>query len=289
LSENGPPKLRKPGTNNEKKGDSRKFKKPDTTHIREKLGSLNIKKQETSLKNKVSSFKSKSKGKEDKKEGPLKIRRTPSEPQNKSRSNKLKKDSARILSERPILSIIGIVILIILVVSVAMWAVADKKPAFNQSNNTTNQTNMQKNHFYDGNISFDYPEGWNVTNSTDSSSSQSTLIVTVSKDENNSFSVFKESLGTQNFTYRVASWRSNILQNGMIYYEGDLTIDNTTAYELEANYKPSDKVFTTRGIAFQKNNTAYFLIFVFDHPLLDYKNEMDKVINSFHVIETPKT
>ena len=74
----------------------------------------------------------------------------------------------------------------------------------------------------------------------------------------------------------------------MIYYEGDMTVDNSTAYELMANYKPGDKVYTTRGIAFRKNNTVYFIIFVFDRPLLDFKNEMDKVINSFHVIERPK-
>ena len=123
---------------------------------------------------------------------------------------------------------------------------------------------------------------------SNNSNSQYTLITTVSKNENNSFSIFRQALGNHNFTYLVASWRSNILKNGMIYYEGDLTIDNTTAYELEANYKPSDKVFTTRGIAFRKNESVYFIIFVFDRPLLDYKNEMDKVINSFHVIERPQ-
>jgi hypothetical protein len=167
-----------------------------------------------------------------------------------------------------------------------MWAVGDK-PTLNQSNNTTNQTTILKNHYSNGNISFDYPEGWNVTTNnvnSSSSGSQYTLMVTVSKNENNSVSIFKEALGTQNFTYSVAAWRSNILQNGMIYYEGDLTVDNTTAYELEANYKPADTVFTTRGIALEKNNTAYFIIFVFNDPLLDYKDEMDKVINSFHVV-----
>lgn len=282
MSEDDRPKLRRPGTDDQKDKGSSKL---DPTIIREKLGSLKNKKPETNIKNKVSSFKLKSRDRKEERKGPLKIRTPTNESRDTSRSKKITQDTVRILGKKPVFSIIGIIILIILVVSVAMWAVADKKPIINQSNNTTNQTEIQKNHFSDGNISFDYPEGWNVTNSTGSTSSQYSLIVTVSKDENNSFSVFKETLGAQNFTYEVAAWRSNIMQNGMIYYEGDLTVDNTTAYELEANYKPNDKVYTTRGIAFEKNNTAYFLIFVFDEALLDYKNEMDKILNSFHVME----
>lgn len=286
MSENGPPRLRRPGTDEEKKEGSRKFKKPDT-QIREKISSLNLKKTENDIKSKVSSLKTKTKGKKEEKKGPLKIKNP--DGASKKESNNITNQATELFRKKPLLSIIAIIILIILIVSVAIWAVGDKKPTFNPSNNTNNQTNIQPNHFNNGIISFDYPDGWNVTNNSNSSTSQSKVLVTVSKDENNSFSVISEQLGTQNFTYRVASWRSNILKNGIIYYEGDLTVDNVTAYELEANYKPSDKVFTTRGIAFQKNNTAYFLIFVFDHPLLDYKNEMDKVINSFHVTKTNQT
>jgi len=278
LSGDGPPKLRKPGTPNQKEG-SRKFKKTETT-IRKKLDSLEFKKQGVAISSKVSSLKSKSK-RDSQREGPPKLRTPGTHDQKKPRSATLKSDSIRILKERPLLSIIGVIILIIILISIALWAVGDSSTLNITNNTSNNQTSPIKNMYNDGNISFKYPEGWNVSNITN----QAPLIVTVAKDENNSFSVFKEELGTTNFTYRVAAWRSNIIKSGMIYYEGDLTIDNVTAYELEANYKPEDKVFTTRGIAFQKNNTAYFIIFVFDKALIDYKNEMDTVINSFHVIE----
>lgn len=248
--------------------------------IKEKIGSLKLKNGENSFSSKVNSLKSQ-KNSDDKQGngGPTRLRVPHTESEEKLNSNNLKKTIPKILRKRSVLGIIGIIILIILVVTTAMWFMSDHKAVTNQSNNNSTQMNTLKNHFNNGNISFDYPEGWNITNVTN----QSSMVVTVTHDENNSFSVFKEDLGTQNFTYRVSEWRSNILKNGMIYYEGDLTIDNITAYELEANYKPKDKVFTTRGIAFQKNNTAYFVIFVFDQALLDYKNEMDKVINSFHV------
>ena len=105
-------------------------------------------------------------------------------------------------------------------------------------------------------ISLDYPEGWNITGKV-MTLKVDRLLVTVSKDENNSVSIFREELGTHNFTHRVAAWRSNILKNGMIYYEGSITVDNQTAYEFMANYKPSDKVYATRGIALQK--IIYFI------------------------------
>ncbi|MDO5835002.1 MAG: hypothetical protein Q4P17_00680 [Methanobacterium sp.] len=276
MSEDGPPRLRKPEKSTRKTDASSKLVKA-SADIKEKVGSFNLKKGESTITNKVNSLKSKKtvRGK-DRDGGPIKLRVPPSESEKKLRSS-LKENIPKILREKSFLSIVGVIILIILVVSTAMLFIGDKQIITSQ-NNTTHEAQPLKNHYNNGNISFDYPEGWNVSNGT-----QPPLIVTVSHDENNSFSVFKEDLGTQNFTYKVAAWRSNILANGMIYYEGDLTIDNTTAYELEANYKPGDKVFATRGIAFQKNNSVYFLIFVFDKALIDYKYEMDKVINSFHV------
>lgn len=284
MSENGPPKLRKPGTDHGKKGGSRKFKKAET-NIRERLVSIKFKKPETAIKTKVSSLKSKSHGNKEN-DGPLKLKTPATGSPEKSRTDDLKKNAKKTVSENPLLSIVAAIVLIIIIISVALWATGDK-PVINQTNNTPNNQTILQTHYSDGNISFDYPEGWNVTNKSGDSTSQYKLIVTVSKNQNNSFTVFKQDLGLKNFTYLVAAWRSNILKNGMIYYEGDLTIDNTTAYELEANYKPGNTVFTTRGIAFKKNNTAYFIIFVFDDPLLDYKDEMDKVINSFHVVEKP--
>ncbi|NYB51917.1 MAG: hypothetical protein HVN35_05110 [Methanobacteriaceae archaeon] len=281
MSEKIPPKLRKPGTSKQEKEGSLKLEKLNINLIKEKLGSLKINKPETGIKNKVTSLKSKTKEDANKNDGPLKLRTPDTEKKTESKVDLLK-NAKQIVSERPLLSLVGLAILIIIIISIAVWSAADRPNNF--TNNTTNNFTTFQNHYSDGNISFDYPEGWNVTR-TGNSTNQYKFIVTVSKNENNSFTIFKQDLGLQNFTYLVAAWRSNILKNGMIYYEGDLTIDNTTAYELEANYKPGDTVFTTRGIAFKKNNTAYFLIFVFDDPLLEYKNEMDKVINSFHVIE----
>jgi hypothetical protein len=291
LSEDRPPKLRKPGTGDPERKSTRRFKKPET-NIREKLDSLELKKKGTditskvsSLKSKTNSLKSKTNKDEEKRDGPKKLGKSDTQPK-ESRSDILKRNSSQILRKNPILLIISIIILIILVVTAAMWSV-DDVTSQNQTNNTKNQTNTQKNHFSDGNVSFDYPEGWNITSRANSTNSESHLLVTISKDENNSVSIFREDLGTQNFTYRVSAWRSNIMKNGMIYYEGGLTMDNQTAYELMANFKPGDKVYATRGIALQKNNILYFIIFIFDDPLLDYSGEMDKIINSFNVTENP--
>lgn len=291
MSEDRPPKLGKPGTDDQKRKGSRKFKKTET-NIREKLDSLDLKKKGTNITSRVSSIKSKTdslklktrKGKE-KRDGPVKLGKSNTIPK-KSRSDILKSNKSQILRENPILISISLILLIILVVAAAMWS-ADEVTGQNQTNNTNNQSNFQKNHFSDGNVSFDYPKGWNITARANSTNSQSHLLVTVSKDQNNSVSVFREELGIQNFTQRVAAWRSNILEKGMIYYEGGLSVDNQTAYELMANYKPADKVYATRGIALQKNNILYFIIFIFDDPLLDYSSEMDKIINSFNVTASP--
>jgi len=273
LSEDGPPRLRKPNNGNGRRDSSQLGKA--WADIKEKMSSLKLKIGENSPSRDVSSFKPNKiiPGKHEK-EGPLKLKvpHTSINEKSSSRDKILKK-----IGQKPIWGIIGIIILIILVAGTAMW-ISDQNQT-NVSNNTTQQVVNSTNHYNNGHISFDYPAGWNVTNGTPP------MIVSVSQDENNSFSIFREELHNQNFTYRIAKWRANILQNGIIYYEGDLTIDNITAYELEANYKPGDKVFTTRGIAFKKNDAAYFIIFVFDKALLDYKSEMDIVINSFHVNE----
>lgn len=281
MSEDRPPKLRKPETGDQKRKSSRKFSKSETK-IRDKLDSLDLKKKGASITSKVSSLKSTSK---EKKDGPAKLGKSEKETK-KSRSDIFKTDLSQILRKNPILLIISLIILIIIVVTVVMWPVSDITGQ-NQTNNITNPVKSPKNHFSDGIISLDYPKGWNVTGKGDDTKSKSALLVTVSKDDNNSVSVFREELGTRNFTNRVAAWRSNILKNGIIYYEGTITVDNQTAYEFMANYKPSDKVYAARGIALQKNNILYFIIFIFDRPLVEYSAEMDKVINSFKVTENP--
>lgn len=170
------------------------------------------------------------------------------------------------------------VILIILIGAIGIFAVNNMKPATNVTNNT-NITPVAENHFNNGLISFDYPKGWNVTNGT-----QSPVIVTVSKDENNSFVVMSEYLNKTSFSQRVLLWRQNIMQTGDITYESNITIDNTTGYNVEASYKSNNTTYNIRGVAVAKENTIYFIMFIFNSSLLDYKDEMNQVINSFHII-----
>ena len=178
-------------------------------------------------------------------------------------------------------SFIGILGLIFLIAAVAIWAGSYNKPALNQNKNTITNLTSLKNHYDNGVISFDYPKGWNITPNP-----QPPLIVTVEQNENNSFSILSENLQYSNFTEKVLEWKTNLQENGIIYYQGILTVDGSNAYEIQGNYKPGNKIYSTRGIALVRGQTAYFIIFIFDKPLLDYKKEMDLVINSFHVNQT---
>ena len=74
------------------------------------------------------------------------------------------------------------------------------------------------------------------------------------------------------------------MQSGSITYESNITIDNSTGYNIEASYKVNNTTFNARGIAVEKNNTIYFIMFIFNDSLLDYKDDMNQVINSFHII-----
>jgi hypothetical protein len=93
-----------------------------------------------------------------------------------------------------------------------------------------------------------------------------------------------ENLNQTSFTQRVLLWRQNIMQTGTINHESNITIDNTTGYNIEASYKVNNTTFNARGVAVSKNNTIYFIMFIFNNSLLDYKDQMDQVINSFHII-----
>ena len=174
--------------------------------------------------------------------------------------------------------LILIIILIILIGAIGILTANNFQPTPNKTNNTNNTPKILENHFDNGLISFDYPQGWNVTNGT-----KAPLIVTVSKDENNSFVVMNENLNNTTFNDRVLQWRQNILQTGDITYESNITIDNSTGYNVEASYKINNTTYNVRGIAVSKNKTIYFVMFIFNKSLLDYKDEMDQVINSFHI------
>jgi hypothetical protein len=175
-----------------------------------------------------------------------------------------------------------IVILILIGGFFGVFAYINYEKPVNQPVNTTNLTNVTnagKNHYEDNNISFDYPDGWNISKDKVTPP----LVVTVAKDGNNSLSVFKETLGIKSFRDRLLEWRNNINSQGNINYEGNVTTDGTVAYDVEATFKNGNGTYNTRGIALQKNGTAYFIVFVFNKSLLMYKNEMETVINSFHV------
>ena len=171
------------------------------------------------------------------------------------------------------------VLLIIFICVVGLLAINSFNATHNVTNNTTNITSPPVNHFENGLISFDYPEGWNVTNGT-----KAPVVVTVAKNENNSFVVMNEDLGNLTFQERVSQWRENIMQTGAITYEGNITIDNSTGYNIEFAHKVNNTTFNARGVAVSKNTTIYFVMFIFDSSPLDYKDEMDLVINSFHII-----
>ncbi len=172
-----------------------------------------------------------------------------------------------------------VIIFIILIGIMGVLAANSFTTTPNITNNTTKVQPVLENHFDNGLISFDYPKGWNVTNGT-----KAPVIVTVSKDENNSFVVMNEYLNKTTFTERVLLWRQNILQTGAITYESNITIDNSSGYNIEASYKVNNTTYNARGVAVSKNNTIYFVMFIFNKSLLDYKDEMNQVINSFHII-----
>lgn len=241
------------------------------------------------LKDKAISVKDKNKDK-------LKIREISGEPFKRDKNPKLgKSDQQDLLSTIPAKlepiqdkfksipwinnkKLILLIVLIIIIGIIGLFA-ANNIPASNNTNNTTTTPVLAENHFDNGLVSFDYPKGWNVTNGT-----KAPVIVTVSKDENNSFVVMNENLNTTSFSQRVLLWRQNIMQTAEITYESNITIDNTTGYNIEASYKINNTTFNARGVAVSKNNTIYFIMFIFNNSLLDYKDEMNQVINSFHII-----
>jgi len=89
--------------------------------------------------------------------------------------------------------VLGVLLIIFICVG-GLLAINSFNATHNVTNNTTNITSPPVNHFENGLISFDYPEGWNVTNGT-----KAPVVVTVAKNENNSFVVMNEDLGNLTF------------------------------------------------------------------------------------------
>jgi len=103
------------------------------------------------------------------------------------------------------------------------------------------------------------------------SAGASSLIVTVQKDPNNSFSVFSEDLGNTSFTEFIFQWRQSIMQNGEITYEGNVTMGGVNGYDIEATYNNTttntNNIYNTRGIAIEK---MIQLISSYSHLTLHY-------------------
>ncbi len=182
-----------------------------------------------------------------------------------------------------ILGLISLIIIIIIIAAALIAGVGSHKTIIsNKTNNTTAPVTVNKNLYDNGIISFNYPSGWTVLNQQ----VQPPLIVTVQKDPNNSLSVFSEDLGNTSFTEFIFQWSQSIMQNGEITYEGNVTMDGVNGYDIEATYNNTtntNNIYNTRGIAIDKNDTAYIIIFTFNTTLLNYNNQMNQVINSFQV------
>jgi len=174
-----------------------------------------------------------------------------------------------------------IIILLLILSSIVYVLTADGDVSSNPTSvkNKTIKTTSSIGHYEDKTISFNYPPGWKVSQEA----VKQPMVVTVEKNLTNSFSVFSEDLGTKNFVDRLKEWRETIESQGDIYYERTLTVDGVTAYDVHSTYTVGSNKYSSRGIAIEKNKTAYFIIFVFDGPLIDYEEEMDLVLKSFHV------
>jgi hypothetical protein len=124
-------------------------------------------------------------------------------------------------------SIIGILI-IILIVAIGVLAADNPQTTSNKTNNTNNTSTIVENHYDNGLISFDYPKGWNVTNGT-----ESPVIVTVSKVENNSFVCRMKIWIKVHFHRGFLNGDRTYCKYGDINYESNITIDNSTGYTLK--------------------------------------------------------
>ncbi len=186
------------------------------------------------------------------------------------------------IDKRIILGVIGLIIIIIAAVLIA-GVDSHKTIIPNKTNNTTNPVTANQNLYNNGIISFYYPQGWSVLNQQ----VQAPLIVTVQQDPNNSLSIFSENLGNTSFTEFVLQWRQSIMQNGEITYDGNVTMSGVNGYDIEATYNNTttntNTIYNTRGIAIDKNDTVYIIIFTFNTTLLNYSNQMNQVISSFQV------
>jgi hypothetical protein len=168
-----------------------------------------------------------------------------------------------------------------LVVAFALYSGSDAGNETRTNDTNNSQTNTTFNTYDNENITFNYPLDWNVSEEV-----ESPVMVTVYKDNNNLLSVFSENLGNMTLYDKLVEWKSNLLQTSNITYEQSITVDNARAYDVESSVKSDSNTYVTRGVAFEKNRRVYFLVFVFNQSLLNYKDDMELILNSFHVKES---
>jgi hypothetical protein len=184
----------------------------------------------------------------------------------------------QILAHKKLLVLFGV--LICLIVAVYIISTPSQKVVINNSNTSQpTSTDPTKNFFDNGNISFYYPKNWNQSQER----IQAPLIVTVYKDENNSMSVYSENINNRPFADYVVDWRENLNIASNITYEQVTQIDNCTAYDVQASKRNMNGTYITRDLIFTKNKKVYYIIFIFNKSVLDFKEEMDLIINSFKV------
>jgi flagellar basal body-associated protein FliL len=194
-------------------------------------------------------------------------------------SQKVQEKKGYISANRRLVLILAVVICLVVAFALYSGYEAGNETSANQTNNS--QSNATFNIYDDENITFNYPLDWNVSQEV-----QSPVMVTVYKDNNNLLSVFSENLGNMTLYDKLVEWKSNLLQTSNITYEQAITVDNSKAYDVESSVKSDSTTYVTRGVAFEKNKKVYFLVFVFNQSLLTYKDDMELILNSFHVKES---
>ena len=194
-------------------------------------------------------------------------------------SQKVQEKRGYISANRRLFFILAAFICLVVAFALYSGSEAGNETNTNQTNNS--QANATFNIYDDENITFNYPLNWNLSEEV-----ESPVMVTVYKDNNNLLSVFSEDLGNMTLHDKLVEWKANLLQTSNITYEQAITVDNARAYDVESSIQSDSTTYVTRGVAFEKNRRVYFLVFVFNQSLLNYKDDMELILNSFHVKES---
>lgn len=139
-------------------------------------------------------------------------------------------------------------------------------------------------HYDNGEVSFDYPITWNVTNGTGSQivsfTDSSGLNVTIRKQSIPSGYSFKDHLqlnaaGTVDENFKLVSSRN-------------YTVNGTTAYEMNYNLNGKNGQQQRREIFFEKNNLIYSIIYTAPGQIKEGDKTLDTLINSFNIKNSEK-